>query len=50
MKKISIILLLILVSITANAQQNLFAAQNIESPTVDAKGRVTFRLIAPNAK
>lgn len=50
MKKLLIILLVVLTSVTAKAQQNLFAAQNIESPTLDSKGRVTFRLIAPKAR
>ena len=49
MKKILFIALLLLGSLQTFAQQNLFAAQDIESPTVDAKGRVTFRFIAPNA-
>ncbi len=36
--------------LTAFAQQNLFISQDIESGTVDEQGRVTFRIIAPNAK
>ena len=40
----------LLTGLSAFAQQNLFISQNIESGTVDEQGRVTFRLIAPDAQ
>ena len=50
MKKILTLVVCLAIGLTAFAQQNLFISQNIESGTVDEKGRVTFRLIAPDAK
>lgn len=50
MKKMLFLLFVLCLSANTYAQQNLFAAQNIESPVVNADNTVTFRLIAPNAK
>ena len=50
MKKIFSVLAGVALCMTAFAQQNLFISQDIESGTVDEQGRVTFRLIAPDAK
>ncbi len=50
MKKIMMFAAGLFLSVAAFAQQNLFISQDIESGTVDEQGRVTFRLIAPDAK
>lgn len=50
MRRFSILVLMICFALGIRAQQNLFAAQNIESATVDDDHCVTFRFIAPNAQ
>ena len=50
MKKLILAALMIATGLTANAQQALFASQNIKSAEVNKDNTVTFRFIAPNAK
>jgi enterochelin esterase family protein len=51
MKKLILTALLVTIfGLTANAQQALFASQNIKSAEVNQDNTVTFRFIAPNAK
>lgn len=51
MKKLILTALLVTTfGLTANAQQALFASQNIKSAEVNNDNTVTFRFIAPNAK
>ena len=42
--------LLALTALALNAQQNLFVAQDIESPVVHEDGSVTFSFLAPDAR
>ncbi|MBR6212022.1 MAG: esterase, partial [Bacteroidales bacterium] len=49
-KRILLLFVCMAAAISGFAQQSLFISQNIESGTVDEQGRVTFRLIAPEAK
>lgn len=50
MKKFIAISLLVATTLVANAQQNLWKAQDIESAVVNADHTVTFRFQAPDAK
>ena len=48
--KITILLLLLMVSITSIAQQALFGGQNIKSPEINDNNSVVFRVMAPHAE